>query len=70
MDDNKTPLRPDGSIDFGALKPAARRDYLDGWGHSTIRVPATQPRTPSKWFNFGSIEALAAQHRQAASASP
>jgi hypothetical protein len=67
-DATKPPLRSDGSIAFEQLPPAARREYLDGWGYTTVRVPAQQPSSPSPWFNMGSIEARAHQARAASAA--
>jgi hypothetical protein len=45
------------TVVFKDLKPEERRDYLDGWGHETIGLPAKQPASPSKMFNRGVIEA-------------
>lgn len=54
---DKTPVRPDGTVDFAALKPEQRARYLEGWSHATVRVPAKS--ATDKYFNIGAIEAMA-----------
>lgn len=54
------PLLADGFVDFGRLHQNHRRDYLDGWGSATIKVPASRPLDASaEFFNLGSSEARA-----------
>lgn len=54
------PREPHGArlLVFASLKPYHRRDYLDGWAHATIGVPAQKRADADEaFFNFGAIEA-------------
>jgi hypothetical protein len=71
-DPRNPPARADGSIAFELLTANERREYLDGWGHATIKVPAVaRPAGECFWFDFGRIEGKAQsfKHRDATAAA-